>query len=169
MTNIEQRIKEVAEIITDYWPHRMSQSAATTIDKYYRDRVMEVFKDGKGLNLARLRFHNSKRCAEWMKNSTEPWSLADKSNEMMGEAGEAANIVKKMRRIQTGVATGVTRGDQATFEFEDLRERLGEELADVIITADLLADAAGIDLSDAVVAKFNATSMKNGLSERLVR
>lgn len=44
---------------------------------------------------------------------------------------------------------------------------LAEELADVVICADLCAVSAGIDLGAAVVAKFNATSEKVGLTTML--
>lgn len=44
---------------------------------------------------------------------------------------------------------------------------LAAELADVVICVDLLAMHYGIDLAAAVVAKFDATSVKMGLSTRL--
>jgi len=48
----------------------------------------------------------------------------------------------------------------------DTIEHLAEELADIIICADLIAMQAGIDLDAAVAAKFNATSKKVGLQTR---
>lgn len=41
------------------------------------------------------------------------------------------------------------------------------EMGDVLVTLDLLADELGIDLSSAVADKFNKTSIKNGLQTRL--
>lgn len=34
----EERVAHVAEIIRDFWPHRMSQQAAEAIDNYYTDQ-----------------------------------------------------------------------------------------------------------------------------------
>lgn len=72
--------------------------------------------------------------------------------ELAGEVGEALNVIKKLRREELGL-----RGSRDTVE------HLAEELADVIICTSLIANKAGIDLSAAVIAKFNATSRKLGL------
>lgn len=76
---------------------------------------------------------------------------------MAGEVGEACNVIKKLERERHG-----WRGSRDTVD------HLGDELADVIHTAILCAITAGIDLEPFVVAKFNSTSEKNGLSTRLV-
>lgn len=89
------------------------------------------------------------------------WTGADWSNAMTGEAGEAANVVKKLRRIETAIVGT----DPA--EREDLLNQLGWELADVILYADLLASYYGIDLERAVREKFNHVSEREGFPERL--
>ncbi|PKR57482.1 MazG-like family protein [Thalassospira lohafexi] len=101
-----------------------------------------------------LRSANLMRQAEWDPESK--LSLSYKGNEMAGEVGEACNLVKKLDRERMGLA-----GSRTTVE------RLAEELADVVICADLVAIDAGIDLADAVIRKFNATSEKNDLLTRL--
>lgn len=78
------------------------------------------------------------------------------ANEMAGEAGEANNVVKKLVREQLGIS-----GSRAT------REMLAEELADIIICVDLVAIQYDVDLWNAVVRKFNATSEKVGLRTRM--
>lgn len=82
--------------------------------------------------------------------------LAYRGNELAGEVGEACNIIKKLARERLGI-----RGSRAT------KAELAQELADVVICADLIAMAEGIDLDEAVSAKFNATSEKVGLPTRL--
>lgn len=47
---------------------------------------------------------NRERCLRWHNPDTEPWTGADWSNAMCGEAGEAANVVKKLRRNETCTA-----------------------------------------------------------------
>ncbi|KKC39893.1 hypothetical protein WH87_05035 [Devosia epidermidihirudinis] len=79
--------------------------------------------------------------------------LSFRGNEMGGECGEAQNVIKKLERERHG-----WRGSRDTVE------HLGQELADVVHTAVLCAITAGIELGPYVVAKFNETSEKNGLS-----
>ena len=76
------------------------------------------------------------------------WSLNDWCTAVTGELGEAANILKKIRR-----------GD---FTLEEARIELAKELADVQIYLDLLALAAGINLGQATVDKFNEVSVRVG-------
>ena len=103
-----------------------------------------------------LREANEHRQRLW--DSDNQISLSYRGNELAGETGEACNIVKKIERERLGI-----RGSRAT------REQLAEELADVVICADLIAMAEGIDLLGAAVpAKFNATSKKIGLPTRMV-
>jgi NTP pyrophosphatase (non-canonical NTP hydrolase) len=80
---------------------------------------------------------------------------------MCGEAGEAANVVKKLRRYECGLC-GVNDPSEA-----DLRAMLTEEIADVLCYADLLATYYGIDVAAAITAKFNAVSERQGFPERL--
>lgn len=113
------------------------------------------------LDFAALRSVNVNRCKKWHPPTSTPWVASDWSNAMCGEAGEVANVVKKIRRHETGA---VNAGDPS---LEDLRVMAAAELADVVIYADLLADYLGIDLGEAVKAKFNKTSERFGFSERL--
>ena len=101
-----------------------------------------------------LREANEARQREWDKG--DKITLSYRGNELAGETGEACNVIKKLERERMGI-----RGPRATVE------QLAEELADVVICADLVAMAANIDMDAAVVAKFNATSEKVGLETRL--
>jgi NTP pyrophosphatase (non-canonical NTP hydrolase) len=111
-------------------------------------------KSSKGLNLKTLLEANLKRQKVWCPD-VKP-DLSFRGNELAGEVGEACNVIKKLERERHG-----WRGSR------DTKEHLGEELADVIICTSLIALEAGIDLSEAVVAKFNSTSEKLGLPVRL--
>ena len=79
---------------------------------------------------------------------------------MAGEAGELANKLKKLDRLQRGI-TGTTENQKAL-----LLEVL-DEMADVVICVDLIGMEIGIDSAEAVRSKFNATSEKHGLKTRL--
>lgn len=101
-----------------------------------------------------LREANIARQAEW--DPSDKITLAFRGNELGGECGEAQNIIKKLERERLGI-----RGSRAD------RSQLAEELADVVICADVIAMAEGIDLDHAVASKFNATSEHNRLETRL--
>ena len=106
---------------------------------------------------------NRSRASRWH-NGAEPWLGSDWATAMCGEAGEAANVVKKLRRHETGIESQYN-----TPPIEELVKMLGEELADVILYADLLAWHYGIDITDAVITKFNKVSEAQGFPERLAR
>lgn len=115
-------------------------------------------------NLDRLRETNVERVKLWHPGypGAEAWTLADWSNAMVGEAGEAANIVKKIRRLDLHLTRRPTETDRAK-----LLGLLGEEVADVIIYADLLMAREEMSLWPNIVAKFNKTSDEYGFSQRL--
>lgn len=112
--------------------------------------------------LERLRSVNVDRMRRWHRGANEEWNGADWSNAMCGEAGEAANIVKKLRRHETGMGRSYNTPD-----LEALHAKLGKELADIIIYADILGWYYGIDLPSAVVEKFNEVSAAQDFPERL--
>lgn len=124
------------------------------------DHVMR-WSSIRGLSFDTLSKVNRERCKRWHDPDSEPWSGADWSNAMCGEAGEAANVVKKLRRHETGTAP---EGDPSEVE---LRAMLADEIADVICYLDLLADHYEIDVPLAVVEKFNRVSERQGFPERL--
>jgi NTP pyrophosphatase (non-canonical NTP hydrolase) len=111
------------------------------------------------LGFDELRETNMDRLVRW--HGESDWSLADWSNAMCGEAGEAANVVKKLRRLETDTDQGLGRPrDEYVFD-------LGKELADVVIYADILAAKVGLDLGECVRSKFNEVSARYDFPERL--
>lgn len=112
------------------------------------------------LTLRQISETNRARSQRWHKDC-EPWGGADWSNAMCGEAGEAANVVKKLRRLET------SKRSSGEYELQMLLAALGDELADTILYLDLLADHYGIDLPAAICRKFNRVSERQGFPERL--
>jgi NTP pyrophosphatase (non-canonical NTP hydrolase) len=76
--------------------------------------------------------------------------------------GEACNVAKKIKRIDTKLARRANESNRAK-----LVAKLADEIADTIIYLDLLALREGIDLPKAITSKFNRTSKKFGFPERL--
>lgn len=103
------------------------------------------------LTIGALQRAHVERQEEWCPDQKP--DLSFRGNELGGECGEAQNVIKKLERERHG-----WRGSRDTVE------HLAEELADVIHCAVLVAITAGIEIEPAVVAKFNSTSEKNGLS-----
>lgn len=100
--------------------------------------------------LEKLRQANQRRQVVWDSDNqlgSQTLGALFRSNEMVGEAGEAANEVKKLVRESLQI-----RGSRTTIE------KLADELADVIICVDLIASIYGIDLIPAITRKFNQTS-----------
>lgn len=109
-----------------------------------------------------IQYVSGDRNIAWHVGDAVPWTGADYSNEMGGECGEAQNVVKKLRRVETGVQLkpgAPTEGE--------LLDKLGDELADVIITACNLANFYGLKLTPYTIRKFNQTSEDYGFPHRL--
>lgn len=110
------------------------------------------------LTFKKLREANSPRCKQWLNGVT--WSLSDWGVAMAGEAGEACDAIKKLNRLRDGMITQENNKQKLTID-------LAKEIADTIIYADLLAEAAGIDLEEAIVNKFNEVSDRFGFEQKL--
>lgn len=102
------------------------------------------------IDLDTIRRANAARQREWDGNAD--FSLLFFSNALAGEAGEVANVVKKMERHRMGL-----RGSIAD------PNALGFELADVLTYTDLTALRADLDLGYVFVRKFNEVSAKYGM------
>lgn len=86
----------------------------------------------------------------------EGWNEAEWGCAIAGEVGELCNVLKKYIR-------------QAPFDPPKARlaDMAAKELADVIIYADLIGCRLGIDVGEAVRAKFNEVSEKYGFPQRI--
>jgi len=102
---------------------------------------------------------NRRRCesAEGFRHPLNSWSGSDWMTAVVGEVGEAANIIKKLNRIRDGVP-----GNEPHETKEYLMGKLADELADSVIYLDLIAQSYGFDLETIRDAKFEKTSQKIG-------
>lgn len=114
---------------------------------------------------SRLRSANARRCHQSF-HSLNAWSPTDWSNAVAGEAGELCNITKKMLRIAPNPEAPMT--GQELMEYNALRMKAGDEIADTVIYCDLLATRLGFRLADLVVGKFNEVSARVGSNITLV-
>ena len=98
--------------------------------------------------LQQLRVNNAERQKLWDPDNV--LDLSFKALEFSGEAGELASKVKKLVRQELGVVG--SRINMAEIE---------EEVADVLITLDLLCSKLNIDIEKVTKDKFNTVSRKN--------
>lgn len=114
-----------------------------------RRNVLELIDKHGPLTFDRLRTQNAARTRDVFHPIGE-WSPTDWATAMAGECGEACNLIKKQRR-----------GERVPLS------DIGDELADLIIYADLLAARLGIDLDNAIRRKFNDVSKRRGSTIKL--
>lgn len=114
-----------------------------------------------GLGLQTLRVANINRC-EQVFHPIKAWTPAEWACAMAGEAGEACNIAKKIKRLETGTNTAK---DPATMA--ECCLLMGKELADTVIYCDLLAASLDINLGEAIRDKFNEVSERMKSDVRL--
>ena len=103
---------------------------------------------------------NRRRCesASGFNHRLDSWSMSDWMVAVLGELGEAANIVKKLNRVRDGIPGNTTTADE-------LRDKLSLEIADAYIYLDLLCQAEGINLQASVEKAFNGKSQQIGYTE----
>lgn len=135
-----------------------------------------TFADLRAANLARL-------ASVWP--AEDPWEPWDWTNAICGEVGEActeglalltllsaaagaaANLTKKMNRTWPAGQYADAWNKPEDRRLDELSARLANELADVVIYADLLASKLGRSLGECVREKFNAKSAEIGCSIRI--
>lgn len=86
------------------------------------------------------------------------WSTMEWAGAMAGEAGEACNVTKKIRRVDSN-----HQRRKHTHTREELVEMLGEELADTLCYLVITAKREGIDLNAAFIKKYNQVSQENDI------
>lgn len=122
------------------------------------------------LTFQQLSTVNAQRANRWhhgFPKHKDGWTGADWSNAMCGEAGETANVVKKLRRLDTDVQ----QAEQGEHEVQDyqnmLRQKLATEIGDTFMYLDLLAQFYGLKMEECVAETFNRVSEREGFPERI--
>lgn len=100
---------------------------------------------------------NRERCEspQGFNHPLSGWSTSDWMTALMGEVGEAANVVKKLNRVRDGVP-----GNKLSAT--ELRRQLRRELGDVFVYLDLMAQSLGFSIADAATEVFNSKSIEIG-------
>ncbi len=108
---------------------------------------------------------NMQRANKWHGGDFRSWSGLEWAGALCGEAGEAANVAKKLKRIESGI-DGNAFSEHA-LEADKLISELANECADTFLYLTLLASKYDIDLENVIVDKFNSKSKEMGFLERM--
>lgn len=142
---IADDIKE--EIIAEWKSFFPQQHTALTFDTLRQNNLTRV-----------KRWHGPSGVMDWIE---EQWS-----NAMAGEAGEACNAAKKLRRLISGMQQHA--GDSAVPKtIEEARKKVLKEVGDTVIYGGLLCERVGGTLEQAVRHSFNSVSEREGFPERI--
>jgi NTP pyrophosphatase (non-canonical NTP hydrolase) len=116
----------------------------------------------EALTFAAFSAANRDRCeaANGFNHPLGSWTASDWVTAIVGELGEAANIVKKLNRYRDNIP-----GNKETADA--LREKLRREIGDTFVYLDLLSQSLGFDLAGAAVDVFDAKSEEIGYPVRL--
>lgn len=120
----------------------------------------------ESLSFKELAQINLQRALRWHKDGIEEWNEAEWTNAMAGEAGEACNASKKLRRLINGMqqADGDTPAPKSLYE---ARRKVLKEVGDTVIYADLVCQRVNGTMEEAVKLAFNQVSEREGFPERL--
>jgi len=109
------------------------------------------------------------RANRWHPQGIDEWSALEWSAAMAGEAGEACNAAKKLRRLELGIESR-NEPDRHYRDTQAARLAIAKEAADTILYALLLMNRVGLsgeDVERAIANVFNAKSEEYGFPERL--
>lgn len=167
-------IDAAIEAAKDRWDHAAAPHEADVLALIRAAEAMrtEIARPGPaeketplftvGLTFRNVSDTNLDRAKSWHPGFPDDgWTGSDWSNAMCGEAGEAANVVKKLRRDEFGIQQAASGPRPA------LLAKLAMELGDTFLYADLLAQYYGLDLGECVAGTFNRVSEREDLPQRL--
>lgn len=116
------------------------------------------------MNISDFQRINAQRARRWHQGNLGQWSLLEWTGAMAGEAGEACNAAKKLRRLDLALPNreaGLTVDDSP-----ELRHKLAREVADTIIYGLIILSTLDVDAADALAGVFNQKSIDYGFPER---
>lgn len=111
------------------------------------------------LTFARFRAINVHRCGEWHRGGVGDWDISEWLVALMGEVGELASLVKMQLRERDQLPGNKFTVDEIMIE---------DEIADIFMYLDLIAEWMGSDWTTILTRKFNETSRKVGLSQTIL-
>jgi NTP pyrophosphatase (non-canonical NTP hydrolase) len=110
---------------------------------------------------------NVERAKRWHQGNIDTWNPLEWAGAMCGEAGEAANAAKKLKRLEDKILS-VNEEARHYSTLEDARKKVAEECADTILYALLLIARVGEENPEEILRfVFNKKSAEYGFPERI--
>lgn len=122
------------------------------------------------LTIDRISVASVSRTGRWHTGGITDWSELEWAGAMAGEAGEACNAAKKLKRITDGIANINHEEGRSLTELDAARLQVVKEVADTILYGILLAARVGYNgpkLEAVIIDVFNKKSEEYGFPERL--
>lgn len=116
------------------------------------------------MDITKFQEINEVRAKRWHHDGKTNWNLLEWAGAMCGEAGEAANIAKKMRRLDMDLPNkeaGISKDN-----YDLLRKQLAKEVADTIIYGLIILSEIEFNSSHVLAEVFNQKSFEYGFPER---
>lgn len=118
------------------------------------------------LTLAEIQDTSAQRCVRWHPRGLEQWSTLEWTGCVAGEAGEACNAAKKLKRLEDELVS-INDPTRSYVDEEAAKEAIAQETADTILYAVLVFSRIGRDAERYVRQAFNQKSIEYGFPERL--
>lgn len=118
------------------------------------------------LTIQQLIERNISRCARWHATPDGDWTALEWAGAMCGEAGEAANAAKKLKRLESNMVT-INEEARHYTTLDAARLEVGKECADTILYALLLCHKVRLNPEDMLRLVFNRKSVEYGFPERI--
>ena len=159
-----QRWRWTAERIARRTGHWICMEGAHVETGHWRNSFVYMNMENK-MNIREIQEINTRRAQRWHNGNFKEWSGLEWAGALCGEAGEAANVAKKLKRLESKISGNAF--SERPLEANQLVKALRGECADVFLYLCLLAARYDIDLENAIIEKFNSKSIEMGFPERL--
>lgn len=116
------------------------------------------------MNLKEFQDINAERGHRWLGGNLSNWSLLEWTGAMCGEAGEAANFAKKIKRLDSdlpNLKAGISETNRMA-----LKHKCAREVADTIIYGLLILTELGFNAEEVIAEVFDTKSIEYGFPER---
>jgi hypothetical protein len=133
----------------------------------FRLHAQFIEMETRELDISKFQQINAIRAKRWHNDGKTKWSLLEWAGAMCGESGEAANLAKKMRRLDMELPNkeaGISKDN-----YDELRRQLAKEVTDSIIYGLIILSEIEYDASQMLAEVFDRKSFEYGFPERAPR
>ncbi len=118
------------------------------------------------ITIAEFQKINEQRANRWHNGNMREWNPLEWAGAMCGEAGEAANAAKKLKRLEDKIKS-INLADRQLVTEHDAKMAVAKECADTIIYALCLISRVDIDAECIIRQVFNSKSEEYGFPEQI--